>query len=297
MSLVNKSALLKGAAAALAFTFLGVSAANAVDPGYRLLDANNTIVVDTTKGRIVFEMYPQLAPNHVAQILTLTRQHFYDNVIFHRVIEDFMDQAGDPKGTGLGGSSLPDIKAEFTARHDASFPMVVTARPTGSLVGFLGAMPVESQVNELMAISKDNKVQAWGLYCQGVVGMARDNDPDSANSQFFFMRASNPALEKRYTAFGEVVSGLDVVKKIKIGEPAVNPDKMLKVQVMADMPVADQPKIEIMDTQSAQFQTLVDEVRKIKGADFSDCDITMPTWDMTKPMPAPVAPPTTGKKK
>ena len=271
MSLVKKSALLAGAIAALMAT-----SALALDPGYRAADPNNTLVIDTTKGQVILEMYPALAPNHVERMITLTRQKFYDGLTFHRVIEDFMAQTGDPKGDGTGDSSLPNVKAEFLIRRDSSFPLTVATRPKGSLIGFVGAMPVQSQVNELMAISNDGKVNAWGLFCQGAVGMAHSFDPDTGNSQFFIMRGANNALEKKYTAFGVVLTGLDVVRKLKIGEPPVNPDKMNTVRVLADIPEAERPQIEVMDTASSQFQAVLDGVRKEKGDNFSDCDVTVP---------------------
>lgn len=284
---VLKKALMTGAAAFMAFA--GIAGAASLDPGYRAPDPNNTLVIDTTKGRVVVEMYPQMAPASVERMLTLTRQHFYDGLIFHRVLEDFMAQTGDPKGTGMGGSELPDVKGEFSMRHDASFPMVVAARPAGYTVGFLGAMPVQSQVNELMTISTDGKASAWGLFCQGTLGMARDSSPDSANSQFFLMRGANSFLEKRYTAVGTIVWGLDVVRKLKIGEPPVNPDKMLTVRVLADIPEAERPQIEIMDTSSTQFQGVLDATRKDKGADFSACDVNLPAKDLAAPAPAVAA--------
>ena len=293
MSLVKKSALLAGAIAALMAT-----SALALDPGYRAADPNNTLVIDTTKGQVILEMYPALAPNHVERMLTLTRQKFYDGLNFHRVIEDFMAQTGDPKGDGTGDSSLPNVKAEFLIRRDSSFPLTVATRPKGSLIGFVGAMPVQSQVNELMAISNDGKVNAWGLFCQGAVGMAHSFDPDTGNSQFFIMRGANNALEKKYTAFGVVLTGLDVVRKLKIGEPPVNPDKMNTVRVLADIPEAERPQIEVMDTASSQFQAVLDGVRKEKGDNFSDCDVTVPakilnaakaTTEATPPPAVPAA--------
>ena len=293
MSLVKKSALLAGAIAALMAT-----SALALDPGYRAADPNNTLVIDTTKGQVILEMYPALAPNHVERMLTLTRQKFYDGLTFHRVIEDFMAQTGDPKGDGTGDSSLPNVKAEFLIRRDSSFPLTVATRPKGSLIGFVGAMPVQSQVNELMAISNDGKVNAWGLFCQGAVGMAHSFDPDTGNSQFFIMRGANNALEKKYTAFGVVLTGLDVVRKLKIGEPPVNPDKMNTVRVLADIPEAERPQIEVMDTASSQFQAVLDGVRKEKGDNFSDCDVTVPakilnaakaTTEATPPPAVPAA--------
>ena len=278
MSLVKKSALLAGAIAALMAT-----SALALDPGYRAADPNNTLVIDTTKGQVILEMYPALAPNHVERMITLTRQKFYDGLSFHRVIEDFMAQTGDPKGDGTGDSSLPNVKAEFLIRRDSSFPLTVATRPKGSLIGFVGAMPVQSQVNELMAISNDGKVNAWGLFCQGAVGMAHSFDPDTGNSQFFIMRGANNALEKKYTAFGVVLTGLDVVRKLKIGEPPVNPDKMNPVRVLADIPEAERPQIEVMDTASSQFQAVLDGVRKEKGDNFSDCDVTVPAKILNAP--------------
>jgi peptidyl-prolyl cis-trans isomerase B (cyclophilin B) len=80
-----------------------------------MADAENTLVLETTKGRVVIELRPDLAPNHVERIKTLARRGFYDGVPFHRVIEGFMAQSGDPTGTGTGGSDLPDLKAEFNA--------------------------------------------------------------------------------------------------------------------------------------------------------------------------------------
>ncbi len=289
---LTQKALLSAAALAACLA----APAFALDPGFRAADPNNTLVIDTTKGRIIAELYPQLAPNSAERLEVLTRKGFYDGLIFHRVIEDFMDQTGDPKGTGEGGSDLPNVKAEFTVRHDASFPLTVVARPSGSLIGFVGAMPVQSQVNELAAITQDGKTTAWPLYCQGVVGMARDTDPDSNNSQFFFMRGANSALEKRYTAVGVVVSGLDVVRKMKIGEPPVDPDKMLKVRVLADIPAAERPKVEIMDTASPEFKAIIDQTRKVKGADFSACDITVPVKVDGKLTAASVAASPTAKK-
>ncbi|MDC7675089.1 peptidylprolyl isomerase [Asticcacaulis sp. LKC15W] len=244
---------------------------------WRDLNAENTLVIDTSKGRVVVEMYPELAPQHVERMKTLTRQGFYNGLKFHRVIEGFMAQTGDPQGTGEGGSTLPNVPGEFTIRHGADFPMVTASRPRGSQIGYLGAMPVQSQVQELIPIAKDGKVHAWGLYCAGVLGMARAGDNNSANSQFFLMRSYNAALEKRYTAFGMTVQGLDVVRKLKLGEPALDPDTMTKVQIMADIPEADRPKVKVMNTGSKAFADLIEKTRKEKGADFSACDITVPT--------------------
>jgi peptidylprolyl isomerase len=153
-------------------------------------DKSNTIVIDTTKGRIVIKLRPDLAPHHVERIKQLARDGYYNNVPFHRVIEGFMAQTGDGKNfNGTGGSKYPDLNAEFTNTP----------------------------------------------FKRGTVGMARASSPDSANSQFFIMYADGSFLNGKYTVVGDVVSGMDVVDKLKRGEPVVDPDKMLKVQVASDI--------------------------------------------------------------
>ena len=153
-------------------------------------DPQNTVFLDTKDGRVTIRLRPDLAPKHVAQIKTLVSQGFYDGIVFHRVIDGFMAQTGDPTGTGMGGSKLPNIPAEF---NQAPFR-------------------------------------------RGTLGMARANDPNSANSQFFICFAEAAFLNGNYTVFGEVVSGMEVVDKIKKGAANANgqvqnPDKIIKMQL------------------------------------------------------------------
>jgi peptidylprolyl isomerase len=155
------------------------------------LDKANAIVIDTTKGRIVIKLRPDIAPKHAERIKQLARDGYYNNVPFHRVIEGFMAQTGDgQKFDGTGGSKYPNLKQEFSNVH----------------------------------------------FKRGIVGMARRGDSvDSANSQFFIMFADGGSLDGQYTVIGEVVQGMDVVDKIKRGEPVADPDKMVKVQVASDV--------------------------------------------------------------
>ena len=120
-------------------------------------------------------------------------------------------------------------------------------------------------------------VHAWGLYCPGVAGMARGEPNDSANSQFFIMRQAYPSLDKRYTAFGRAIAGLDVVRAIKTGEPVEPPqDRMDRVTVLADWPEATRPKVRVIDPRGRWFQAQAARLREAKGADFSLCDIDIP---------------------
>ncbi len=144
-----------------------------------------TIVLQLKCGEVEIKAFKALAPAHVKRISGLAKQGFYNGVVFHRIIDGFMAQTGDPTGTGRGGSKLPDLKAEF------------------------------------------NKVP----FDRGIVGMARSNAPDSANSQFFIMLAKGYFLNEKYTAFGKVIKGMDCVDKLNKGEPPANPDKIIKMYI------------------------------------------------------------------
>jgi peptidylprolyl isomerase len=254
-----------------------VAAAPAVSAGdYRAVDPENVLLIETTKGRILVELAPEAAPKHVERIKLLTREKVYDGLVFHRVIDQFMAQTGDPLGTGEGQSNHPDLDAEFTFRRDGSVPFAPAAQLAGQSLGFMRSLPIASQPDGLMVMTADKKVAAWGLYCPGVAGMARGSAENSANSQFFLMRQPYPSLEKRYTVWGRVIEGLPVVRAIKVGEPVVDPDRMIRVRVLADVPAAERPVVRVMDTRGPAFRALVERTRAAKGADFSPCDIEVP---------------------
>lgn len=251
-------------------------------PGYRTPDPDNLLVIDTNKGRVIVEMYPEVAPATVERIKTLAKRHFYDGLLFFRVIDGFMDQTGDPKNTGEGGSELPNVKGEFGFRRGAETPFTPAMETAGQVTGFVGALPVVSQSDALMAMTADGKVNAYGMFCGGTAGMARAEDPDSGNSQFFLMRDAYPSLNRKYTPWGRVVLGQDVVLAIKTGEPVAPPlDKMTTVRLASDMAPADRPKLQVVDTRSAGFRAELAKQVAAKGSQFSVCDV-----DLTvKPQP------------
>ena len=146
-----------------------------------MAEAGNTLTLDTSKGPVVIEMRPDLAPGHVAHIKKLVDEKFYDGVVFHRVIDGFMAQTGCPNGTGTGGSKYPNLKQEFNAEK----------------------------------------------HVRGTCSMARAQNPDSANSQFFICFGDASFLDKQYTVWGKVVSGMENVDQIKRGEPVRDPDKIV----------------------------------------------------------------------
>jgi peptidylprolyl isomerase len=267
---MSKTAVIGALAALIAAAWAGAPAAGAWKP----LDPENTLVIDTTRGRIVIEMQPVFAPASVERVKRLAHEHFYDGLAFWRVLDGFMAQTGDPGNVDGGKSPLPNLKPEFTFRRDPDGPAAIAAKPAGLAYGFIGAVPFASQRDG--RVRPDHKVTAWGLYCPGVVGMGRDEPPDSGNSEFFLMRSAYPSLDMQYTVWGRVVSGLPVVRSLKTGEPVKDPDLMTRVRVMADLPAAERPKLEVMDTRSAAFRRIIDRVRRREGADFSVCDVDVP---------------------
>ena len=172
---------------------------------WRTVPAERLLVVETSKGRVLVELFPDVAPAHVERVTTLADQGFYDGHTFHRVIEGFMAQTGDvkfgksggasfdPRRAGMGGSDKPNLKAEFSNMNHA----------------------------------------------RGTCSMARAQDPNSANSQFFIMFDQGHFLNGQYTVFGEVVSGMEFVDNIKKSDnpqtgAVVDPDRMVKVRIAAD---------------------------------------------------------------
>ena len=268
-------------AAALSLSLLTAAPAVAqtASADWRTVAPENLLVIDTAKGRVLVEMDPRVAPMSVNRVRTLADRGFYDGLKFHRVIPDFMAQTGDPLGTGQGGSDLPDLAGEFQFRRgrDAGFVPVMTM-PEGQ-AGLVGSMPVVTQPDAQMMITADFKAGAQALFCPGVAGMARASSPDSANSQFFLMTGPKDDLNGRYTPFGRVVAGMDVVRAIKAGSEADNgavtdPDVMTRARTAAAMPEGERPIVRVMT--GAGVQAEIERVRAEQGAAFDICDVQPP---------------------
>jgi peptidylprolyl isomerase len=248
------------------------------DADWRTPDPQNVMVIDTTKGRIIVELDPLAAPQAVARIRALTKQGFYDGRSFFRVIDSFMDQTGDPQENGTGGSSLPNLPPEFAFRRSSDMPFVPVTRSGGLEAGFIGALPVISQSMDLGLLTADHKVSAYLTFCPGVGGLARADDPASANSQFFLMRGAHDNLDQKYAVWGRVIAGEDVVRAIKTGEPPPPPaDKMTKVRLLADVPAAERPQVKVIDVRGPWFKAMIDRMKADKVVDFSLCDVDLPS--------------------
>ena len=161
----------------------------AIAPESVLNNPEQMLALDlSTGGRVVIQLRPDVAPQHVERIKFLARQGFYNGLTFHRVIEGFMAQGGDPAGNGSGGSAMPNLVQEFNG------------------------LP----------------------HVRGALSMARPEDRNGANSQFYIMLLPRLSLDRNYTVFGRVVSGIEFVDRIQRGEPPVNPSRIVQASVMAD---------------------------------------------------------------
>lgn len=255
--------------------------ASAPDSAWRTVAPENLLVIDTSKGRILVELEPRMAPQSVERIRTLADRGFYDGLKFHRVMAGFMAQTGDPLGTGSGGSDLPDVPGEFEFRRgtDSAFVVVPESRP--GVRGVMGASPIQTQPDAQMMFNADGKVTAVGLFCPGVAGMARNNDPNSANSQFFLMMGENANLNGSYAPFGQILVGQDVVSSLKVGLETANgavtdPDIMTRVRTASVMPETERPSVRVMLTSDPAYAAVIEARRASRGARFSVCDAIPP---------------------
>ncbi|WP_333591001.1 peptidylprolyl isomerase [Brevundimonas sp.] len=260
----------------------GVASAQAVSE-WRTVAPENLLIIDTAHGRILAELSPAQAPRHVERIRALADQGFYDGLKFHRVIEGFMAQTGDPQGTGQGGSDLPDVAGEFTFRRPPGGGFVsVGPNPTGGQMGLLGSMTVQTQPDAQAMVNADFKVPGVGLFCPGTLGMARAANPDSANSQFFIMTGRKDDLNGGYTAFGRVILGMEAVRALKAGRPEADgqvqgdPDVMTRVRMASSLPESERPAVRVMDVRSPAFAALLERTRAARGGAFNVCDIELP---------------------
>lgn len=241
---------------------------------WRQLEPENTLVIDSSKGRMIVEMRPDMAPKGVERIKRLAREKTYDGLQFHRVVGQFVAQTGNPNNKDGGKTDYSNLPAEMVFRLPYQAIDIFASRNSDATTGFLGSVPIQT-VPVTDAISKANgEVRSWGAHCPGVAGMGRDDPRDSANSEFYFMLAATRRLDRDYTVFGRVVSGMDVLLNITHGEPPNNPDIMKNVRVLADIPATERPKVSVMS--GAALETLITKKRQEKGADFSICDVQIP---------------------
>lgn len=253
--------------AAAAITVAGTAYAGPADDpaNWRKVDPENLLQFTINKQEVLIELRPDIAPKHVEQIKKITRDTNYDKLPFHRVIDDFMAQGGEVYAIYQVYPRYPMLKGEFTWLRDPSKQKVqwFGATPAGDKLGYMDGFLVQGQPDETAMISNPPVAKTWAVHCAGVASMARADNPDSADTQFFLMRHDRvgpDGLDTKYTPWGRALTGLDVIRGIKVGPeetdgrlPAGQADKLTKAVVVADIAASKRPTVYVRRTDGPEF--------------------------------------------
>lgn len=235
---------------------------------WRAPDPANLLVVETNRGRIVIEMEPRVAPKAIERVSLLARRGTYDGLLFHRVIDKFVAQTGNPNNRDGGGTELPDLKPEFFM-PSANAGQVTWLRSTADWSeGVIGPLAVVKAAGSMRP--------AWAAQCAGIAGMGRQAHPDTANSEIYFTRAAARFLDHDYTVFGRVLAGQSIVESLAVGEPPAQPDRMISVRIAADLPAADRPRVQVMNVAGQAYHRWAAARRRAGEARVSICDLMPP---------------------
>src|SRR6185437_14069193 len=258
-------------AAAIFLSCVGQAADDAKD--WRVVDPDNLLLIGTKYGEVAVELSPKFAPRHVERMKALVRAHFFDGLNFYRVIDGFVAQGGAGEDTASTANkpknpadeeAWPKLKREFERRwgKDAKFTPLgspdLFARQTGHVDGF--------------PVGRDPKAKTeWIIHCPGTFAFARDNDPDTATTEFYIIIGQAPRrLDRDLTAFGRVLSGMQYLQKLERGDPDVDSgvigdvskrDPIVKVRLAADLPAAERPTYQVIRTDSKTFADSVEARR------------------------------------
>jgi peptidylprolyl isomerase len=267
-------------AAALSATLTGVALAGPADDpaNWRKVDPENILMLTIKRQDVLIELRPDFAPNHVAQVKKIARDGNYNMLPFHRVIDDFMAQGGEVSAIYMLSTPYPAIKAEFTFQRDPAKQKVEWldngSQPTGLLDGFV----VTGQPDAAGALMADKSVTTWAKHCPGITSMARTDQPNSADTQFFLMRQTRNQLDANYTIWGRALTGLDVIRGIKAGPdstdgrlPPAEADKLSKAQIVADIAEYKRPTVYVQRIDGPAYAEALANARA--GGAQSACDL------------------------
>lgn len=284
-------------AALAAASLLALAAAPAIagpadDPAnWRKVDLDNVLDLTINGEEVLIELRPDFAPNHIAQIKKITKAGHYDRLPFHRVIDDFMAQTGETSAIYMLSTPYPQLKAEFTFKRDPAKQAVqwFGKANNGDNVGYLDGFIVHGQADEVADLSKDHTAETWAIHCPGVASMARTDDPNSADTQFFLMRQYRDILDKTYTIWGRALTGLDTIRAIKAGPPDKDgrmpfsdADKLSKAQLLPDIKSFSKPTaIYVQRTDGPMFQAQLARAKGIRAEDA--CSLPPPQVIVEKP--------------
>jgi len=249
---------------------------DAAPDAWRAVDPENLVVMETSKGQIVIELLPVVAPAHVEQFKAYVRAGLYDQTEFHRVIKGFMAQGGDVAASHGPDKMIGALEAEFVFRRNpAETPMDTIGPADGADAGFHLGFPMATQPGFLAEMSKDGLVESWIPHCPGILSSARTDDVNSADAQFFLISDEGQHLDYKYTAKGRALTGLDVIQSIKLGPtpdgyPIANPDVLMSAKMVADMPEAERPRAFVQRTNTEAWQIIL---ANADGRRVALCDI------------------------
>jgi cyclophilin family peptidyl-prolyl cis-trans isomerase len=230
-----------------------LAAADASD--WLQLDQDNLLYIELERGRVVVALSTSLAPRHVVQIKTLAREHFYDGLSFYRVIDGFVAQGGDV----FESREIRTAKKTMTAEFDEPAPDWLNFKPLAdedgyaAITGFVNGMPVGLD---------ESAARAWHLHCAGAFAFGRNNDRDSASTEFYITLQPQRYLDRNMTVFGRVVQGMEHLQALRRVQPAETPEDdlgemILSMRIGADMPEADRTALEILRSDTPTFQRYV----------------------------------------
>jgi len=249
---------------------LTIADVQAAPDAWRTVDPENMVIMDTSRGKIIIELLPEVAPAHADQFRAYVRAGLYNGTAFHRVIKGFMAQGGDVEATHGADVMMEQMDGEFTFRRDPKVFAIDPVGPADSATrGLHNGFPIETVAQFMSEMSFDGQVETWMPHCKGVLSTARTTDPNSANAQFFLITDKGRHLDKEYTAKGRILSGMDAATKIKLGPspdgaPIFNPDILRTVVMAADMPAAEQPKVYVQRTNSPEWTAVLIAADKSK---------------------------------
>ena len=258
------------------------------EDAWRDLDPENTLYIETTHGRVVVELAPEFAPAHVERMKTLARDQFYDFLVWHRVIDGSMAQAGGSRSNPSHRTDLPSLQAEFTVQRGPELSLselmprqVSPSLPQIGQAGFWNSFPAGTQPIAQAMITATGQVQSWLLHCQGAAAMARTSDPNSAGSQFYITRGDAEHLNATYTVWGRVRHGQEAVDAIEIGTlfetEGFTPDVIRSMRVEADIAEGERTNVQVVDSNHPSFNAYLDSLRDASGALPDVCEIDIPT--------------------
>jgi peptidylprolyl isomerase len=259
------------------------------EDAWRDIAPENTIYIETDHGRVVVEMAPEFAPNHVDRMNTLVRERFYDFLVWHRVIDGFMAQGGGSRSNPAHRSELPPLASEFTTRRGADVSISElqdrtvnpSQIPQPAKAGFWNGFAAGTQTLALAGLTGDGQVQSWLLHCEGAAAAARTSDPNSAGSQFYITRGHADHLNAIYTVWGRVRAGQEAVNALRAGtlhqDPGFAPDVIRSMRIADELPEEERTRVQVVDTDSAAFAAYLDTLRDDAGQLPDICEITVPT--------------------